>query len=45
MAIVAGEVFVDGVEVKETVAFSVQFRELLPAALSQDRVTGVAIVG
>ena len=45
VAIVTGEVFVNRVEVKETVAFGIQFRELLAAALSQDRMTRIAIVG
>ena len=43
VAVVAGEIFVDRVDVEEAVAFRVQLFELFTAALRQDGVAGVAI--
>src|SRR5580765_1142639 len=43
VAIVAGEVLVDRVDVEKAVAFRVQLFELLTAALRQDDMAGVAI--
>ena len=45
VAIVAGEVLVDRVDVEKAIAFGVQFLELLAAALGQNGVAGVAIAG
>ena len=45
VAVVAGEVFIHCIDVEKAVAFRVQFLELFAAALSQNRVAGVAIAG
>jgi hypothetical protein len=38
MAAVAGEILVDGVEMKEAMSFRIQLFQLVAAALRQDRV-------
>ena len=45
MAIVAGEVLIDRVDVEKAVAFRVQLFELFAAALGENDVAGVAIAG
>lgn len=44
MAVVAGEIFVDGIDVEEAVAFGTQLRELFATPLREDGMARVAIV-
>src|SRR5687768_11240431 len=41
----AGEIFVNGIDVEERVAFGIEFFEIVAGSLSEDGVAGVAVVG
>ena len=43
MAVIAGEILVDGIDVKKGMSFRIELRQLVSAALSENGVTGVAI--
>src|ERR1043165_8990942 len=45
MAMVAREILVNGVEVKELMAFRIEFLQFRPASLRKNRVAGVAVAG
>src|SRR5688500_13694596 len=44
MAVGAGEILIDGIDVEEGVAFGAEFFEIVARALREDGVTGIAVV-